>query len=113
MIRPVCRRESVRRLGHPTSNIEHPTSNIEHPTSNIEHPTSDIQRQTSNAARCGTSLGVGCWMFVVGCFPEVRRPYAVAAALRWPRLQRTIAHSPTKPAVTSANLTGQSVALAL
>ena len=40
-------------------------------------------------------------------------PYAVAATLRCPRIQRTVAHSPTKPAVTSPILIGQSAALAL
>src|SRR2546427_2735458 len=41
---------------HPTANIQHPASNIQHPTASVEH---------------GDSLGVGCWMFGVGCFAAV------------------------------------------
>src|SRR5919108_223732 len=46
--------------------------------------------RTSNRTGCAAALGVGCWMFDVGCFPEVwfcrqlrlERAQAAAAALR-------------------------------
>ena len=38
----------------------------------LEHPISNIQRRTSNVAPCDAPLGVGCWMFEVGCFCAVR-----------------------------------------
>jgi hypothetical protein len=42
--------------------------------SSAEHPTSNIQRRTSKKVRGNASLGVGCWMFVVGCFSEQPTP---------------------------------------